>query len=180
KQHARRGAGLDGAGALGLTAFLAIYREGAELALMYQGLIADQRGERSGLLGVGIGLALGLVLLGGLAVAVRRASGRLPLRPFFQVSGGLLFALAVIFAGKGVFEWQTAGLIQVTPLPWLGAGVPLLGLFPNAQVASVQGLLLAGAALATLVVALGRSGPAREAPAGTGRAGLSAEEMTRA
>jgi high-affinity iron transporter len=180
KRHARQGTAPGGLGTLGLTAFLAIYREGAELALMYQGLIADQKGAHGGLLGVGIGLAVGLVLLAGIVVAVRWASVRVPLRPFFQVSGGLLFALAVIFAGKGVSEWQTAGLIKVSGLPWLGPGVPVLGLFPNVQVASVQGLMLAGAVLATLVVALGRSAPTPGNSPETSRVGTPVEEMTRA
>jgi high-affinity iron transporter len=76
KRHARQGAELGGYGTLGLTAFLAIYREGAETALMYQGLIADQRGAHGGLLGVGAGLADGLVLLAGIYAALRSASVR--------------------------------------------------------------------------------------------------------
>ena len=110
--QARQGAELGGLGTLGLTAFLAVYREGAETALMYQALIARPGGSRAGLLGLAAGLGLGLVLLAAIAVLIRPASVRLPLRAFFKVSGLLLFAMAVVFAGNGVFELQNSGMIR--------------------------------------------------------------------
>src|SRR5262249_60288762 len=81
-------------------------------------------------------------------------SVRLPVRAFFQVTGFVLFAMAVVFAGNGVFELQSSGLLKVTPLSWLGSGVPALGLHPNVQALSVQGLLVAGAALALVLLAV--------------------------
>ena len=85
---------------------------------------------------------------------------RLPFRTFFQLSGMFLFALAIIFAGNGVFELQNAGILLTTHLNWLGNGVPIAGFYPNLQVVSVQGLLLAGALLAWAVVPRGAwSGP---------------------
>src|SRR5262249_4566613 len=86
------------------------------------------------------------------AVLVRATSVRLPIRSFFQLSGLCLFALAVIFAGNGVFELQNAGILLTTPLAWLGGGFPMAGLYPNVQVVSVQGLLLAGALLSWVVL----------------------------
>src|SRR5262249_3136754 len=50
KRHARRGAELGGLGTLALTAFLAVYREGAETALMYQAMIGAQGHSPSGLM----------------------------------------------------------------------------------------------------------------------------------
>jgi high-affinity iron transporter len=156
---------------LGLMAFLAVYREGAETALMYQGLISWQS-TRAGVLGVAAGLAVGLVLLAGIYAAIRVYSVRLPLRPFFRVTGFLLFAMAVVFAGHGVAELQAAGILRVTPVdrPWLGHGVPALGLYPNVQCLSIQGLLLGGAVLSLLVMMMGdgpevaRAAVARPAP----------------
>ncbi len=158
KTRITEGAKVGGLGTLGLTAFLGVYREGAETALLYQAMISGQGGSRDGLLGLAAGLGLGLILLAGIAIVIRKTSARLPLRPFFKVTGFALFAMAVVFAGNGVFELQGAGYIKVTPLSWMGSGVPAIGLHPSVQALSVQGLLLAGALLALVVPALeGRS-----------------------
>jgi high-affinity iron transporter len=155
KQRARRGLEWSGRGTLAATAFLAVYREGAETALMYQALLGSQGQTRSGLLGLAAGFLAGLVLLTAIALLIRATSVRLPFRTFFQLSGAFLFALAIIFAGNGVFELQNAGILLTTHLNWLGNGLPIAGLYPNLQVVSVQGLLLAGALLAWAVVPRG-------------------------
>jgi len=152
KQQARRGLELGGRGTLALTAFLAVYREGAETALMYQALLGSEGRTRAGLLGLAAGLALGLLLLAVIAVVIRATSVRLPLHLFFKCSGAFLFALAIVFAGNGVFELQNAGILITTNLAWMGHGLPWAGLYPNLQVISVQGLLLAGAILAWVVI----------------------------
>jgi high-affinity iron transporter len=156
QRQARRGVELGGRGTLALTAFLAVYREGAETALMYQALLGTQGQSRAGLLGLAAGLGVGLLVLVLLALVVRATSVRLPLRAFFQVSGAVLFGMAVVFAGNAIFELQQYGLLKTTALSgrldWLGPGIPLLGLYPNVQTLSVQGLLLAGAVLALVLM----------------------------
>ena len=137
-----------GQGTLAATAFLAVYREGAETSLMYQALLGSEGRTESGFLGLTAGLALGIVILALIAYLIRATSVRLPMRVFFQVSGLFLFALAIVFAGNGVFELQNAGILLTTNLAWLGHGLPWVGFYPNLQVVSVQGLLLAGAVLA--------------------------------
>lgn len=146
---------------LGLTAFLAVYREGAETALMYQALIAGQT-SKAGFLGVAAGFGIGLALLAVVYLVIRAGTVRLPLRTFFKVTGGLLFAMSVIFAGHGMAELQVAGIIKVTPLPWswIGSGLPALGFYPNMQCLAIQGLLLGGAVLALGVMTLGTPEPA--------------------
>jgi high-affinity iron transporter len=152
KQQARRGLELSGRGTLALTAFLAVYREGAETSLMYQALLGSEGRTRPGFLGLAAGLTVGLVLLALIAVLIRATTVRLPLRTFFKVSGLFLFALAIVFAGNGVFELQNAGILLTTNLAWMGSGLPWAGLYPNLQVISVQGLLLAGAILGWLLM----------------------------
>jgi len=152
KQQARRGLELSGQGTLALTAFLAVYREGAETSLMYQALLGSEGRTGPGFLGLAAGLALGLVLLALIAVLIRATTVRLPLRTFFKFSGLFLFALAIVFAGNGVFELQNAGILLTTNLAWMGSGLPWAGLYPNLQVMSVQGLLLAGAILGWLLM----------------------------
>jgi high-affinity iron transporter len=160
KRHARRGLELGGRGTLALTAFLAVYREGAETALMFQAILGTEGRARPGLIGVTAGLAVGLVILAAVAFIIRATSVRLPMSVFFRFSGLFLFALAVIFAGNGVFELQNAGILVTTNIDWLGRGFPALGLYPNVQVVSIQALLLAGAVLAWAVMPLlARSSP---------------------
>jgi len=152
KQQARRGLELSGQGTLALTAFLAVYREGAETSLMYQALLGSEGRTRPGFLGLAVGLAFGLVLLVLIAILIRATTVRLPLRTFFKFSGLFLFVLAIVFAGNGVFELQNAGILLTTNLAWMGSGLPWAGLYPNLQVISVQGLLLAGAILGWLLM----------------------------
>ena len=156
KGQVARGAQAGGLGTLALTSFLAVYREGAETALLYQAMIAGQGGSRQGLFGLAAGLAVGLLILAAVAILIRSTSVKLPLRPFFKVTGFVLFAMAVVFAGNGVFELQNAGYIKVTPLLWLGSGLPALGFHPNTQALSIQGLLLLGAVLAFVLPTLER------------------------
>jgi len=152
KRQARRGLELGGQGTLGLTAFLAVYREGAETSLMYQALLGSEGRTQAGFLGLAAGAAVGLVILGGIAGLLRVSTVRLPMQAFFKLSGFFLFALAIMFAGNGVFELQNAGVLLITNLAWMGRGLPWAGVYPNLQVVSVQGLLLAGAILAWAVI----------------------------
>ena len=162
KRQARRGAEVGGFGTLGLTAFLAVYREGAETALMYQAQVVIFGSTRQGWIGLVAGLALGFLLLAVLYKVLRSASVRLPMRPFFKVTGVILFAMAVIFAGKGVAELQACGFLRVTPLGWLGQGLPALGVYPNTQALSIQGLLLAGAGVAFAMLTFGGDRPPKK------------------
>jgi high-affinity iron transporter len=157
KRRAKQSAELGGLGTLSLTAFLAVYREGAETALMYQALIGSQGSSQSGLLGLAAGFGLGLVLLTIVAFLIRASSVRLPLRAFFRISGFLLFAMAIVFAGNGVFALQVAGILETTPVDSIGAGLPILGLHPNMQVLAIQGLLLGGAVFAWVLLWIPRA-----------------------
>jgi high-affinity iron transporter len=156
KRQAQRGVELGGHGTLAFTAFLAVYREGAETALMYQAMLGSQGQSRAGLVGLGAGLGVGLLVLAVVAWVVRATSVRLPLRAFFQFSGAVLFGMAVVFAGNAIFELQQCGLLKTTHLSgpggWLGQGIPMLGLYPNVQTLSIQGLLLSGAVLALVLM----------------------------
>ncbi len=160
KGQIRRGVAAGGFGTLGLTAFLAVYREGAETALMYQAMIGGQAGSRAGLAGIVAGLLVGIVGLAAIYRLIRSTSGKLPIRTFFKVTGLVLFGMAVVFAGNGVFELQMAGVLRSTPVNWLGRGVSWLGLYPNLQVLWVQGLLLAGALVAVVMLLTDPGAPA--------------------
>jgi high-affinity iron transporter len=85
--------------------------------------------------------------------ALRRFTVKIPLRHFFRLTGALLFILALVFAGQGVKELQTAGWISVTPLEFLPQVDPL-GIYPTVETLAAQGLMLLG--LLTSALRFGR------------------------
>lgn len=134
--------------ALAAVAFLAVYREGFETVLFYAALFSSAGGAPGAVGAITGGMAAGGVVLGVLYLAMQRFGLRIPLKPFFAITSGLLYLMAFSFAGQGVAELQEAGLISVTPLDWLPA-IPFLGVFPTIQTALSQ-LVLALALLGAL------------------------------
>jgi high-affinity iron transporter len=124
--------------ALGFAAFLAVYREGAETVLFYQAL-AGQADGRYGV--VATGFILALLALGSVYWLMRAASFRLPIGLFFTLTAGLLYYLAISFAGSGMLELQAANWVGITPLEWVPR-LPWLGLYPSLETVLVQLALL--------------------------------------
>lgn len=150
----------DSAWAMVLTAFLAVYREGAETVLFLQALAGGSA--------AGGAVAAGALAAGGVLAALwfafERYALRLPVKPFFTATAGLLFVLAVVFAGKGVLELQVAGWMAMTRI----AGVPewpRLGVFPTVETLSAQGVVVVACLLA-LAWAQRRSAPRAAAERG--------------
>ncbi|ABK98452.1 FTR1 family iron permease [Pelobacter propionicus] len=124
--------------ALGLVAFLAVFREGAETILFYQALMA---GTLGGLDAVWVGMALAAVALVVVYLLVKVASIRLPLGLFFGGTALMLFVMAFMFAGQGILELQVSGLVRTTRLE----GWPMvswLGLFPTRETVLAQAVIL--------------------------------------
>lgn len=139
--------------ALGGAAFLAVYREGVETVLFYKALLDGAGSQTSAVvLGFAVGLA-GLVVVYAL---YQRLGRRLPLRQFFLATGGLLYYLAVVFAGKGVAELQGAGIVPTTLVPWVPR-IDALGLYPTVETLAAQAVLVL-CALYAVAVAMRRSG----------------------
>lgn len=136
-------------------AFLAVYREAVETVLFFEGLLAGPTSAGHVTLGaLAGGAALGLLVFG-----LRRLGSRLPLRAFFAASSALLYALCVVFAGKGVHALVAAGLLAPRPVAF--PSLPAVGLFPDGVGLAVQGLLVV--LVAASVAALRRRGPSPEA-----------------
>lgn len=137
--------------ALWAAAFLAVYREGAETVLFYHALLAGTGDTRAVLAGLGIGA----LVLAGLFALLRTGARRVPMHAFFAWTSLLLYAMALVFAGRGIRALQAAGAVGASPTPW-----PLtadwFGLYPTWEGVGVQLLLLAAAAVALLVVLVGR------------------------
>ncbi|MEW5726502.1 MAG: FTR1 family protein [Pseudomonadota bacterium] len=124
--------------ALGLAAFLAVFREGAETVLFYQALAVSSPGQTPA---IAAGFAAAAAALGALYVAMRVLSLRLPLGLFFSGTAALLFVLAVSFAGKGILELQEGRLLSITPVDGLPS-LAWLGVFPTVEGLAAQALLV--------------------------------------
>ena len=133
--------------ALGGAAFLAVYREGVETVLFYKALL-DGTAAQTG--AVVLGFAVGMVGLVIVYVLYQRLGRRLPMRQFFLVTGGLLYYLAVVFAGKGVAELQGAGVVSTTLVSWVPR-IDALGIYPTVESLAAQSLLVLCAIYAAVV-----------------------------
>ncbi len=145
-----------------LLAFLVVFREGFETVLFYEALAGRAVGVALGFSAVASGLALGIGCLTVIGVALFRYGVRIPIRPFFAVTGVMLYVLAFKFAGAGVRELQEAGLVSVTPvglgeLRWLR---DWLAVYPFAEPLLAQAVLVAA-----LVAGVGYTLVARNAAA---------------
>jgi high-affinity iron transporter len=132
--------------ALSAVAFLAVYREGFETILFYKALFTS-----AGATGVPVvaGIAAGGVGLVVIYLLVNQLGLRVAMKPFFAVTGVMLYYMAFVFAGKGIAELQGAQVIPLTVIE--GAPrVPFLGIYPTLESLIVQGVLLALAVVAAV------------------------------
>ncbi len=139
--------------ALASVAFLAVYREGFETILFFKALLSSGGSAEAGAGAVLGGIALGAVALVVLYLAINRWGMRIPLKPFFAVTGVLLYYMAFVFTGKGVAELQEGGYVGTTVMEW-APRVPFLGIYPTVQSLALQGLLVALAMFALLRVVI--------------------------
>ncbi|MDR2620139.1 MAG: FTR1 family iron permease [Propionibacteriaceae bacterium] len=124
--------------ALAAVSFLAVFREGAEVILLFQALRMQAGALTAPLwLGAGVGFLALIVVY----VAIRLLAIRIPLKPFFLVTSVLLALMAVSFTGSGIAELQEGDVLPTTLLP----GVPQidwLGIHPTVETLSAQGIVL--------------------------------------
>jgi high-affinity iron transporter len=123
---------------LAFAAFLAVFREGAEVILFYQALLADTETYMNM---IWAGLGVGLVALVVIYILIRVLSFRLPLKPFFLGTSVLLSLMAISFIGSGIKELQEGNVISVTPVGGLSS-VDILGIYPTLETLIPQAVLL--------------------------------------
>ena len=124
-------------------AFLAVYREAAEAVLFLQALLLES--ERTQVLA---GAAAGLLAVVVAALVLNRTVLRLPIGPFFAVSGALMCALAVSFAGSGIYALVAAGYLAPRPVRF--PEVPWMGIHPDLTALLVQLIIVLTVAAAGL------------------------------
>lgn len=136
--------------ALGFTAFLAVFREGAEVILFYQQIIADaQEGDGVGWLWLGVAVAV--VVLAAIFIAIRYFSVKLPLKPFFLVTSILMAIMAISFLGAGIKELMEGSfelVLRIQGVTPLVEQIPtndvldIFGIYPHTETIVPQFILL--------------------------------------
>lgn len=135
--------------ALGLTAFLAVIREGGETIVFFQALTAGATltAERHAVM---MGIVAGAIGLALIFWVLTRAAYRIPLRAVFSVTSVMLYALAVVFIGQGVASWQESGMLSATFIDHVPQ-ITALGIFPTVQSIGAQLILIVVAILSYLL-----------------------------
>jgi high-affinity iron transporter len=121
-------------------AFLAVYREAFETILFYQALLIEAQGSEGSVIA---GMAAGAAILAVVAFVILKAGKKLPLKPFFAISGALLYALCVVLVGSGLHAFVEAGYLPVKSLPL--PTISWLGFYPEVITVVAQGLLVVAA-----------------------------------
>jgi high-affinity iron transporter len=123
---------------LAFTAFLAVFREGAEIILFYQALLA---GDNTNIGMIWLGLGVGVVILAGIYLLIRFLSIKVPLKPFFRATSVLMFLMVVSFMGNAVKEFQEGNYVSVTSIKGMFT-FDILGIYPTYETLIPQLLLL--------------------------------------
>lgn len=134
--------------AVGLLAFLAVFREGAETVLFITALAATEGGWSGGLFG---GLAAAALALAVLFYFINLVAQRIPLRPLFIVTSAFLFLMGIKFIGEAIQEFQEQTLVPFTPLKGF-AWMETVGLNPTLEAVSAQLLVILFAVASFAVV----------------------------
>lgn len=126
--------------ALGLVAFMAVFREAFETVLFLRALLLESGpAQHAAVLG-GVLSSFTLVVL--LAGALVKYSVRIPIRQLFGISSVIMVLLSLILIGKAVHSFQETGLLSVTEFP-LAIRVDLLGIYPTYQSVVPQAIVVA-------------------------------------
>ncbi|MGQ0792619.1 MAG: FTR1 family protein [Deltaproteobacteria bacterium] len=125
--------------ALASVSFFAVYREAFETVLFYQALWIQAENSRDAVVW-GIVAGGGILLV--LVVVIFKLGLRVPLKYFFSVTSSFLYFLSFVLLGKGIREFQEAGVIGISPVDGFPQ-IDLLGIYPTVETLLAQGILLA-------------------------------------
>jgi high-affinity iron transporter len=144
KSRVDRAVGRGALFGLAFLSFIVVFREGLETVLFYEAIAAraHDASEHSML---AAGFLSGCGALAALYLVFQTVGPRIPMRAFFNVTGGLLYFMAFRFAGAGVREVQEAGVLSQTPVGFVPDSAVLaqwLGVFPYLEPLALQAVLL--------------------------------------
>ena len=136
--------------ALAFTAFLSVFREGAEVVLFYQPMLSE---GNPGMVWAGFGT--GCVLLVFVYLAITKLSIRLPIRIFFTATSILMAVMCVSFLGSGIKELAEGNVFDLTlRVPGIPENdvIQIFGVYPWLETLVPQ-LILSVVLLVTFLVA---------------------------
>ena len=120
--------------ALGFTAWLAVFREGAEVILFYQPMLSEGHPDM-----VWAGFIAGCLVLVVVFLLIRFLSIKLPLKPFFLATGILMSVMTVCFLGSGIKELMEGGVFDEY-MSWMTTSPSWLSWIPYNDVLDVFGI----------------------------------------
>ena len=136
--------------ALAFTAFLSVFREGAEVVLFYQPMLSE---GNPGMVWAGFGA--GCVLLVFVYLAITKLSIKLPIKVFFTATSILMAVMCVSFLGSGIKELAEGNVFDLTlNVPGIPENdvIQIFGIYPWLETLLPQ-LILAIVLLITFMVA---------------------------
>ena len=136
--------------ALAFTAFLSVFREGAEVVLFYQPMLSE---GNPGMVWAGFGA--GCVLLVFVYLAITKLSIKLPIKVFFTATSILMAVMCVSFLGSGIKELAEGNVFDLTlNVPGIPENdvIQIFGIYPWLETLLPQ-LILAVILLITFLVA---------------------------
>ncbi len=136
--------------ALAFTAFLSVFREGAEVVLFYQPMLSE--GDPAM---VWAGFLAGCVLLVFVYFAITKLSIRLPIKVFFTATSILMAVMCVSFLGSGIKELAEGNVFDLTlNVPGIPENdvIQIFGIYPWLETLVPQ-IILAVILLVTFLVA---------------------------
>ena len=136
--------------ALAFTAFLSVFREGAEVVLFYQPMLSE---GNPGMVWAGFGA--GCVLLVFVYLAITKLSIKLPIKVFFTATSILMAVMCVSFLGSGIKELAEGNVFDLTlRVPGIPENdvIQIFGIYPWLETLVPQ-LILAIVLLVTFLMA---------------------------
>ena len=135
---------------LAFTAFLSVFREGAEVVLFYQPMLQE---GNAGMVWAGFGA--GVVILVFVYLAITKLSVKLPIKVFFTATSILMAVMCVSFLGSGIKELAEGNLFDLTlRVPGIPENdvIQIFGIYPYLETLVPQ-LILAIILLITFMIA---------------------------
>ncbi len=136
--------------ALAFTAFLSVFREGAEVVLFYQPMLSE---GNAGMVWAGFGV--GCVVLVFVYLAITKLSIRLPIKVFFTATSILMAVMCVSFLGSGIKELAEGNVFDLSlRVPGIPENdvIQVFGIYPYLETLVPQ-LILAIILLVTFMIA---------------------------
>ena len=127
-----------------MLSFFTVYREGFETVLFYQAILGFARYMEWYVIA---GMVLGLAVIIGVALGVRKLGRKLPLRVLFGLTMGIGAYMSIAFMGNAIREFQEVGYIPTThmigTIPRLDINLATMtGIHPTLETVVAQLILL--------------------------------------